>query len=184
MILVRIHLPTALPVQSMKRTSIIGKQQSWALMSPHMMVAFSSWTFTSQLTTHSSHQRSTSPRGSIIRTLTRMGPSASISWRNNGPQLWQSPKCSFPSAPCCVMPTLMILWYLKLPNYTSQTSPNMSLPQENGLENMPCECENENSFNNFNSRKTMSMDSVCRYIGTPILNKFSFIFHIIIHKLF
>jgi len=123
----------------MRRINTIGKLQSWDLMTHLMPEASSSWTFTSQLTTHSSHQRSTSPPGSIIQTSTQTVPSVSISSRSNGPQLWPSPRFSSRSAPCWLMPTQMTLWCQKSPRSTRLTRLNTRQLPENGLESMLCE---------------------------------------------
>ena len=139
LISVKIHHPTVQLDQLMRKINTIGKLPSWDPMTHLTQVVSSSWMSTSQLTTHSSHQRSTSPPGSIIQTSTPTDQSALISSRSNGPQLLPSPRFSSHSAHCCVMPTLMIPWCQRLPRSTRLTKQSTRLLPENGLESMPCE---------------------------------------------
>lgn len=88
------HLSLAPLDQSTPPISITGRLLSVDQKTPHTRVDFSSWIFTSQWTTHSSHQRCPSPLESTIQTLIHMELSVWISSRTNGVQHSQSPRVS------------------------------------------------------------------------------------------
>ena len=135
----KIHPLTAQLDQLMRKINTIGKLPLWALMTLHTSAVCSSWTSTSQLTTHSSLQSWTSQLVSIIQTSTPMAQFAWIFSKSNGHQHSPSPRFCFQSAPCWQIPIQMIHWFQKLPTSTRLIRQNTKLLPENGLENMQCD---------------------------------------------
>ena len=135
----KIHPPTAPLVQLTRRTNITGKQLSWDQMILLTPEVSSSWTSISQLITHSSQLRSTSPQEFTTQISTLTVQFAWIFSRINGHQHSPSPRFSCPSPPCWLTPTQMILLFQRLLTSTRPIKQSMRPPPESGLENTLCE---------------------------------------------
>ena len=131
----KIHQLTVQLVQS-KTINSIGKPLLLALMTVHIQEESSFWTFTSQLIILSDHQKLTSLQKSIIQISTQTDQSVWTFWKINGHQLWPFQKSCCQFHHCWLTPTQMILWSLKLLNFTKQTSQNSKPLPDNGPKNM------------------------------------------------